>query len=380
MSMVKKINVLTIIGTRPEAIKLAPVVLEMRRRQDLFHFPVCVTAQHREMLDQVLALFGIVPDYDLNIMSSGQTLAQVTARAMEGLDAVVSREKPDVILVQGDTTTAFCGALTGYYHQIEVGHIEAGLRTGNKYAPFPEEINRCLIGRIADLHFAPTEQARKTLLDEDVADARVFVTGNTVIDALLWVRERVQTATPELPKGLSEAITGQQIILVTGHRRESFGDGFDNICRAIREIAECFAGVAFVYPVHLNPNVREPVNRILGGHSRIHLVGPLSYAPFVWLMDRATIVLTDSGGVQEEAPSLGKPVLVMRETTERPEGIAAGNALLVGVQRERIVDGLRQLLCDPERRARMAAVNNPYGDGLAAQRIVEILLRKSSEQ
>jgi UDP-N-acetylglucosamine 2-epimerase (non-hydrolysing) len=380
MSMVKKINVLTIIGTRPEAIKLAPVVLEMRRRQDLFHFPVCVTAQHREMLDQVLALFGIVPDYDLNIMSSGQTLAQVTARAMEGLDAVVSRENPDVILVQGDTTTAFCGALTGYYHQIEVGHIEAGLRTGNKYAPFPEEINRCLIGRIADLHFAPTEQARKTLLDEDVADARVFVTGNTVIDALLWVRERVRTATPELPKGLSEAITGQQIILVTGHRRESFGDGFDNICRAIREIAECCAGVAFVYPVHLNPNVREPVNRILGGHPRIHLVGPLSYAPFVWLMDRATIVLTDSGGVQEEAPSLGKPVLVMRETTERPEGIAAGNALLVGVQRERIVDGLRQLLCDPERRARMAAVNNPYGDGLAAQRIVEILLRKSSEQ
>jgi UDP-N-acetylglucosamine 2-epimerase (non-hydrolysing) len=376
MSMVKKINILTIIGTRPEAIKLAPVVLEMRRRQDLFHFPVCVTAQHREMLDQVLALFGIAPDYDLNIMSSGQTLAQVTARAMEGLDGVVSREKPDVILVQGDTTTALCGALTGYYHQIKVGHVEAGLRTGNKYAPFPEEINRCLIGRIADLHFAPTEQARKTLLNEDVADASVFVTGNTVIDALLWVRARVRTATPELPKGLSEAITGKQIILVTGHRRESFGDGFDNICRAIREIAECFADVAFVYPVHLNPNVREPVNRILGGHPRIHLIEPLSYAPFVWLMDRTTIILTDSGGVQEEAPSLGKPVLVMREITERPEGIEAGNSKLVGIRKNSIVNGLADLLEHPEKREEMAKISNPYGDGKASEKIVNILARE----
>jgi UDP-N-acetylglucosamine 2-epimerase (non-hydrolysing) len=375
MKKMVKIKVLTIIGTRPEAIKLAPVVLELKRRQDLFDFPVCVTAQHREMLDQVLALFGITPDYDLNIMSSGQTLAQVTARAMEGLDNVVSQEKPDVILVQGDTTTAFCGALTGYYHQIKIGHVEAGLRTGNRYAPFPEEINRCLIGCIADLHFAPTEQAMLTLLNEGVTDSNVFVTGNTVIDALLWVRERVRAAPPELPTGLFEAITGQQIILVTGHRRESFGDGFDNICYAIRDVADSFVNAAFVYPVHLNPNVREPVNRILGGHPRIHLIEPLSYAPFVWLMDRATIVLTDSGGVQEEAPSLGKPVLVMREMTERPEGIAAGNALLVGVQRERIVDGLRQLLSDPAKRAAMAAVNNPYGDGLAAQRIVDILTK-----
>ena len=348
-------------------------MLELKRRQNLFDFPVCVTAQHREMLDQVLGLFGITPNYDLNIMSPGQTLAQVTARAMEGLDNVVFQGKPDVILVQGDTTTAFCGALTGYYHQIKVGHVEAGLRTGNKYAPFPEEINRCLVGRIADLHFAPTEQARQTLLKEGIADPSVFVTGNTVIDALLWVRERVRAAPPELPKGLFEAISGQQIILVTGHRRESFGDGFDNICHAIREIADSFANVAFVYPVHLNPNVREPVNRILGEHPRIHLIKPLSYAPFVWLMDRATIVLTDSGGVQEEAPSLGKPVLVMREATERPEGIAAGNALLVGVQRERIVAGLTQLLSDPAKRAAMAAVNNPYGDGLAAKRIVDIL-------
>ncbi len=372
---IHKIKVLTIIGTRPEAIKLAPVVLELKRRQDLFDILVCVTAQHREMLDQVLALFGFTPDYDLDIMSPGQTLAQVTARAMEGLDIVVSQDNPDVILVQGDTTTAFCGALTGFYHQIKVGHVEAGLRTGNKFAPFPEEINRCLIGRIADLHFAPTEQARQTLLNEGIAGASVFVTGNTVIDALLWVRERVRAVPPELPKSLFEATTtGKQIILITGHRRESFGDGFDNICHAIREVADSFVNVTFVYPVHLNPNVREPVNRILGGHPRIHLIEPLSYAPFVWLMDRATIVLTDSGGVQEEAPSLGKPVLVMRETTERPEGIAAGNALLVGVQRERIVAGLRQLLCDPERRVIMATVNNPYGDGLAAKRIVEILI------
>ena len=373
MKKMMKNKVLTIVGTRPEAIKLAPVVLELKHRQDLFDSPVCVTAQHREMLDQSLALFGIKPDYDLDIMSPGQTLAQVTARAMEGLDNAVSQEKPDLILVQGDTTTAFCGALAGYYHQIKVGHVEAGLRTGNKYAPFPEEINRCLVGRIADLHFAPTEQARQTLLNEGILDTTVFVTGNTVIDALLWVRERVRATPPELPKGLFEATTGQQIILVTGHRRESFGDGFDNICHAIREIADVFPNVAFVYPVHLNPNVREPVNCILGGHPRIHLIAPLSYAPFVWLMDRATIVLTDSGGVQEEAPCLGKPVLVMRETTERPEGIIAGNALLVGVQRDRIVDGLRQLLCDPERRAEMAAVNNPYGDGLAAKRIVDIL-------
>jgi len=380
MNKLFKNKILTIIGTRPEAIKLAPVVLEMKRRQDQFDFPVCVTAQHREMLDQVLSLFGITPDYDLDIMSPGQTLAQVTARAMEGLDNVVSQEKPDVILVQGDTTTAFCGALTGYYHQIKVGHVEAGLRTGNKYAPFPEEVNRCLVGRIADLHFAPTEKARQALLNEGIADPSVFVTGNTVIDALLCVRERVRAAPPELPKGLIEATIGQQIILVTGHRRESFGGGFENICHAIREIADVFLNVAFVYPVHLNPNVREPVNRILGGHPRIHLIEPLSYAPFVWLMDRATIVLTDSGGVQEEAPSLGKPVLVMREMTERSEGITAGNALLVGVQKERIVDGLKQLLCDPEGRAMMAAVNNPYGDGLAAQRIVEILLRKMEIQ
>jgi len=367
------IKVLTVIGTRPEAIKFAPVVLELERRKGSFFYRTCLTAQHREMADQPLNLFGIKPDYDLNIMLPGQTLGQVTARIVERLDKIVAHEKPDVLLVQGDTTTAFCGALVGFYHQIRVGHIEAGLRTGNKYAPFPEEVNRRLVGHIADLHFAPTESAREALLREGVPDSTVFLTGNTVIDALLWMRDRMRTVRPELPNGIVEALNGRQVILVTGHRRESFGDGFESICRAIREVADAFPTVAFIYPVHFNPNVHKPVNRILGNHARIFLLEPLSYDSFVWLMDRATIVLTDSGGVQEEAPSLGKPVLVMRETTERPEGIVAGNALLVGVQRERIVEGLSHLLLDPESRAMMAAVNNPYGDGLASKRIVDIL-------
>ncbi len=366
-------KILTIFGTRPEAIKLVPVVLELASKPDRFVSRVCVTAQHREMLDQPLALFGITPDYDLNIMSQVQTLAQVTARAIEGLDRVLTQDKPDLVLTQGDTTTSFCGALAGYYHRIPVGHIEAGLRTGDKYAPFPEEINRRLVGQIAEWHFAPTEYARQALLREGVLESTIFVTGNTVIDALLWVRERVRAARPELPHGLRESLEGHQVVLVTGHRRESFGQGFENICNAIREIADTFQDVVFVYPVHLNPNVREPVNRILGGHDRVHLIEPQAYASFVWLMDHATIVLTDSGGVQEEAPSLGKPVLVVRETTERPEGIATGNAMLVGVQKERIVEGLTGLLQNPARRADMTGINNPYGDGTAAQRIVRIL-------
>ena len=368
-----KLKVLTIVGTRPEAIKLAPVVMEFDRRPEFFVSRVCATAQHRQMLDQALALFGIEADYDLDIMTTGQSLAQVTARAVEGLDGVIAEEQPDVVLVQGDTTTAFCGALAAYYHEVKVGHVEAGLRTGNKYAPFPEEINRRLVAQLADYHFAPTERAREELVSEGVAASTVFVTGNTVIDALLWVRERVREVCPKLPDRLAEAMNSRQMVLVTGHRRESFGKGFENICRAIREVADTFPDVVFVYPVHLNPNVREPVNRILGGHERIRLVEPLAYAPFVWLMDHATIVLTDSGGVQEEAPSLGKPVLVMRETTERPEGINAGNARLVGVQRERIVSELVQLLSHPEQRAAMSTVKNPYGDGKASVRIVEIL-------
>jgi len=368
-----QLQVLTVIGTRPEAIKLAPIVMELEQRSEHFISCVCVTAQHRVMLDQVLNYFGIHPEYDLNIMSPGQTLAQVTSRAMEGLDHVLMDNKPDVILVEGDTTTAFCGALAGFYHRIPVGHVEAGLRTGNKYAPFPEEINRRLVGQIADWHFAPTECAYQALLNEGIPKTAIFITGNTVIDALFWVRERVHGMCPDFPAGLIKSLEGRQIILVTGHRRESFGEGFENICHAILEVTDATPDVDVVYPVHLNPNVREPVNRILGEHPRIHLIEPLDYPAFVHLMDLATIVLTDSGGVQEEAPSLGKPVLVMRETTERPEGIQAGNARLVGVSRERIVDELTKLLRHPEQRAAMTAVNNPYGDGLAARRIVDIL-------
>lgn len=367
-------KVLIIFGTRPEVIKLAPVIQELRRRPERFAVRICATAQHRQMLDQALQAFELVIDDDLDIMTPGQSLAQVTARAVEGLDGVIGREHPDLVLVQGDTTTAFCGALAAYYHQVKVGHVEAGLRTGDKFAPYPEEINRTLVGQLADYHFAPTPRARLSLLAEHIPDDRIFVTGNTVIDALLWVRERVRVAPPLLPGGLASWMEGQrQLVLVTGHRRESFGEGFEHICRAIRDVVDALPDTGFVYPVHLNPNVREPVERILGGQERIRLVEPLGYEPFVWLMDRATLILTDSGGVQEEAPSLGKPVLVMREVTERPEGIEAGNARLVGTSREGIRYSLIELLCDPDKRQVMASVRNPYGDGLAAKRITDIL-------
>ena len=365
-------TILSVLGTRPEAIKLAPVILETRRRSG-FVSTVCATAQHRELLDQALAPFGIKPDYDLDIMAHDQSLAQVTARAIAGLDRVIGEVRPDVVLVQGDTTTVLCGALAAYYHQVRVGHVEAGLRTGDKYSPYPEEMNRRLVAPLADYHFAPTAEARRALLEEGIPDSAIFVTGNTVIDALLWMRDRVRERPPALPPGLAQVLQGRQMVLVTGHRRESFGEGFESICRAIREVADAVPDVAFVYPVHLNPHVQEPVHRILGGHERIHLAEPLPYAPFVWLMDQATLVLTDSGGVQEEAPSLGKPVLVMREKTERPEGIEAGNARLVGVCKERIVKELLDLLRDSEKRAAMTAVANPYGDGKAAKRIVDIL-------
>jgi UDP-N-acetylglucosamine 2-epimerase (non-hydrolysing) len=375
MLEIAKCKVLTIVGTRPEAIKLAPVVMELNRWPEQFISKVCATAQHREMLDQVLTLFEIAPDYDLDVMMPGQTLSQVTARVVQGLDGVMAQEQPDVVLVQGDTTTVLCGALVAYYHRVPVGHVEAGLRTGDKYAPYPEEMNRRLVAPLADYNFAPTEQAKKALLKENVAPATVFVTGNTVIDALLWVRDRVRQRRPLLPDGIAEAIAGKSMVLVTGHRRESFGEGFENICWAIREVADALPDVVFVYPVHLNPNVREPVNRILSGHDRIYLIEPLSYEPFVWLMDQATLVLTDSGGVQEEAPALGKPVLVMRETTERPEGIAAGNARLVGTDKKQIVKALRELLQEPKVREKMSKARNPYGDGKAAARIVEILAK-----
>jgi UDP-N-acetylglucosamine 2-epimerase (non-hydrolysing) len=371
------LKVLTVIGTRPEAIKLAPVLLEFRRRSAEFSSFVCATGQHREMLDQVLSVFGIVSDCDLSLMSPGQSLAQITGRAVEGLDRIVAQESPDVVLVQGDTTTAFCGALAAYYHKKKVGHVEAGLRTGDKFAPFPEEINRRLVCPLADYHFAPTDHARTALLAEGVPSSNIFVTGNTVIDALMWVRDLVRREMPELPDGLVSEMDGNQVVLVTGHRRESFGGGFESICTAIREVVDNCQSAFFVYPVHLNPNVQEPVRRILGGHKRIRLIEPQPYPHFVWLMDRASVVLTDSGGVQEEAPSLGKPVLVMRETTERPEGVSAGNDRLVGVKRESIVKELLRLLLHPEERAAMATMRNPYGDGHAADRIADILLTGS---
>lgn len=371
------LKILSVFGTRPEVIKLAPVVMELDRRPERFTSRTCATAQHRQMLDQALLPFSIRVDHDLDVMTPGQSLAQVTARAVERLDGVIAAEKPDVVLVQGDTTTALCGALAAFYQHVKVGHVEAGLRTGNKFAPFPEEINRRLVGQLADLHFAPTQEARKALLAEGVATDKVFVTGNTVIDALLYIRDRVRSTPPELPAGLEKAIDGHPLVLVTGHRRESFGEGFENICKAILSVAESFPDVLFVYPVHLNPNVREPVNRILRGHDRILLIDPLPYEPFVWLMDQATLVLTDSGGVQEEAPSLGKPVLVMREITERPEGVAAGNARLVGVSQSRIVEAMTDLLVHPEAREAMSKVRNPYGDGQASNRIADILTRLS---
>jgi UDP-N-acetylglucosamine 2-epimerase (non-hydrolysing) len=366
-------TILTIIGTRPEAIKLVPLVLELNRRPEEFNSVVCVTAQHREMLDQVLDTFGVTADHDLNLMAPNQTLAQITARAITGLDQVFTEVKPDICLVQGDTTTAFTGGLVGHYHQTVIGHVEAGLRTGNKFAPFPEEMNRRLIGRMADLHFPPTAYAEKALLDEGTDPKTVFITGNTVIDALLLMRERVTAKMPTEVAKVAGKIGDAPTVLITGHRRESHGGGFENICQAIREVAESNPEVHFVYPVHLNPNVQEPVMRILGDLDRIHLIAPLSYEPFVWLMDRAVIVLTDSGGVQEEAPSLGKPVLVMRETTERPEGVEAGNARLVGVSKEKIVAEMNLLLSDAAEREKMAQVVNPYGDGSASRQIADVL-------
>ena len=368
-------KILVVIGTRPEAIKLCPLVHELRRHPNQFETQVCSTGQHKEMLEQVFQTFELSADYDLALMSPGQSLATVTARATKGLDEVYSNFNPDIVIVQGDTTTAFCGALVGHYHNVTVGHVEAGLRTGNKFAPFPEEMNRRLVGRLADLHFAPTQYAANALLSEGVDSNTVFVTGNTVIDALFWVRDKVVADVPKEGEVIENLVGDRPLVLITGHRRESFGTGFEDMCNAIKQVADDHADYEFVYPVHLNPKVQEPVNRLLGDHPRIHLIEPLSYEPFVWLMNRSTVVLTDSGGVQEEAPSLGKPVLVMRETTERPEGVEAGNAKLVGVNREKIVSELSLLLDSKEERDKMTAINNPYGDGTTCRQIVNALLQ-----
>ncbi len=366
-------TVAAVFGTRPEAIKMAPVVRALRAEPRL-RTVVCVTGQHRQMLDQILATFDIAPDADLNVMEPGQSLAGLTARAVTQLDRFLADRKPDLLLVQGDTTTAFAAALTAFYHRVPVGHVEAGLRTGDLYSPWPEEANRTLITRLAALHFPPTAVTRDNLLREGVPAERVRLTGNPVIDALLFMVERVERDPPDIPGAPDD---GSRMVLVTGHRRENFGDSFQAICRAIAELARRFPDVRFVYPVHLNPNVREPVNRILrpAELANVVLLDPLPYREFIALFRRATVVLSDSGGVQEEAPTLGKPVLLMRDTTERPEAVEAGAVKLVGAGFERIVSETTRLLTDAEAYRAMAAVSNPYGDGRAAERIVEACVR-----
>lgn len=354
---------------------MAPLVHALAKDPH-FEAKVCVTAQHREMLDQVLHLFSIVPDYDLNIMSPGQGLTEITCRILQGLKPVLESFKPDVVLVHGDTTTTAAASLAAFYQRIPVGHVEAGLRTGDLYSPWPEEANRTLTGHLAMYHFAPTENSRQNLLRENLPDNRIFVTGNTVIDALFWVRDRVLNNTAlrsDMTQRYPFLNNGKKTILVTGHRRESFGQGFEHICHALAKIAADNPDVQIVYPVHLNPNVSEPVNRILGHIDSVILIEPQDYLPFVWLMNHAWLILTDSGGIQEEALSLGKPVLVMRETTERPEAIDAGTVRLVGTDSQRIVDEVTRLLRDDEEYQRMSRAHNPYGDGRACERILAAL-------
>ncbi len=368
-------KILTVFGTRPEAIKMAPLALQLAN-DARFDARVCVTAQHREMLDQVLDLFELKPDYDLNLMQPGQTLAGLTAAILKGMDEVLRDFKPEKVLVHGDTATTFAVTLASYYHQIPVGHVEAGLRTGNLYSPWPEEGNRKLTGAIAASHFAPTDTARNNLLREGVAPESIVVTGNTVIDALLDVTARLQPGSAleaKLKQQFSFLDEDKRLILVTGHRRESFGGGFERICESLRRIAEANPDVETLYPVHLNPNVQEPVNRLLSCQPNIRLIEPQDYLPFVYLMNRSYLILTDSGGIQEEAPSLGKPVLVMRETTERPEAVAAGTVKLVGTDTQVICTEVQRLLDDPQAYLRMSRAHNPYGDGKACQRIIQAL-------
>jgi UDP-N-acetylglucosamine 2-epimerase (non-hydrolysing) len=365
------ITVLSVIGTRPEAIKMAPIVAELRCFPDRAHSIVCATAQHRELLDPVLSIFDITPDYDLNLMRPGQTLTQVTTTVLSGMEQVLTEVQPEWVLAQGDTTTVMATGLACYYQRIPFGHVEAGLRTGDKFRPYPEEINRVLADALADLHFAPTARARDNLLSEGISETSIYITGNTVIDALLQIAER------DLPYVDSELagipLWADRIVLVTAHRRESFGAGLQSICEALASLAVRYPDVQFVYPVHPNPNVTIPVRQRLQDISNISLIAPLEYAPLVHLMKRAYLILTDSGGIQEEAPSLGKPVLILREVSERPEGIAAGVARLVGTNRERIVREVTTLLSDEAEYAQMARVVNPYGDGHASRRIVEAL-------
>ncbi|MEE0805749.1 MAG: UDP-N-acetylglucosamine 2-epimerase (non-hydrolyzing) [Prevotellamassilia sp.] len=380
-------KVMLVFGTRPEAIKMAPLVKEFQKNPEHFQTIVCVTGQHRQMLDQVLELFEITPDYDLDIMKAGQDLYDVTSRVLVGMRDVLKEAQPDVVLVHGDTTTSTAAALAAFYQQIPVGHVEAGLRTHNIYSPWPEEMNRQLTGRIATYHFAPTPLSRENLLREGVVEDKITVTGNTVIDALYWVVNKVNTDAV-LGNQLQEALknagydvarlqNGRRLVLITGHRRENFGDGFINMCTAIRDLTQKYPEVDFVYPMHLNPNVRRPIHEVFGEDlnnlGNMFFIEPLEYLSFVYLMEKATIVLTDSGGIQEEAPGLGKPVLVMRDTTERPEALDAGTVKLVGTDYDKILSEVSLLLDDASAYEKMSRAVNPYGDGLACGRILELL-------
>lgn len=371
----KKLKIMTVFGTRPEAIKMCPLVLEMRKYSDYVEPIVAVTAQHREMLDQVLELFNIVPDYDLNIMTSGQTLYDVTTRALMGLKDVMEQAKPDIVLVHGDTTTTFAGALAAFYAQIPVGHVEAGLRTGNKYSPYPEEMNRKLTGSLADIHFSPTSTSRANLLKENVNPETILVTGNTVIDALqTTVRDDYKFADDDFNKVLA---SGKRLILMTTHRRENLGEPMRHVYRALKSVLETHADVEAIFPVHKNPKVREIVREELGDLAQVHLIEPMDYEPFANLMAKVDIVLTDSGGIQEEAPALGKPVLVLRDTTERPEAVEAGTVKLIGTEYEDVLRETNLLLNDAAHYRSMSEAANPYGDGKACERIIKAILIKN---
>ncbi len=376
----KRKKLLIVFGTRPEAIKMAPLVRNLRSEPTVFDVNVCVTAQHREMLDQVLKIFGIKPDIDLNLMKEGQDLFDVTSSVLLAMRGVFAEHRPDAVLVHGDTTTTMATALAGFYAGVPIGHVEAGLRTNDIYVPFPEEFNRKVVSNVARWHFAPTEMSRNNLLTEGVPASAITVTGNTVIDTLQWVLKRIDADTARraaLTEALQEVLPfawqKQRFVLITGHRRENFGDGFVQICEAIRELARYFPNIHFVYPVHFNPNVQQPVRSLLAGSPNVHLILPIEYEAFVYLLKHAYLVLTDSGGIQEEAPSLGKPVLVMRDDTERPEAVQAGTSVLVGANKDRIIAGVVRLLEDKEFYHKMSLTYNPYGNGNASKKIVDIL-------
>ncbi|MCX0331014.1 UDP-N-acetylglucosamine 2-epimerase (non-hydrolyzing) [Acinetobacter radioresistens] len=371
-----KKKILLVFGTRPEAIKMAPLALQLKQQEDYFETKVCVTGQHRQMLDQVLELFNLSPDFDLNLMKPGQALSDITSNVLKGLEQVFTKWTPDVVLVHGDTATTFAASLAAYYHKISVGHVEAGLRTGNIYSPWPEEANRKLTGALSTYHFAPTQASYDNLIKENIDPSSIVVTGNTVIDALLMVKEKIEKdeyLRTHFQKTFNFLDSNKKLILVTGHRRENFGQGFLNICKALINIAKKYSDVQIVYPVHLNPNVQTPVNELLSKIENIYLIPPQDYLPFIYLMNRSYLILTDSGGIQEEAPSLGKPVLVMRDTTERPEAVIAGTVKLVGTDSYMIQQEVSELLENPNIYQYMAEAHNPYGEGNSCIKIIDFL-------